>query len=92
MAELSLSGDGNARENLSAIFSALASKGQGAIAQVMGISDSSMSRWKSDEIPVMAKFLGALGLKVVPETHVCVDPEYLRSLRTFARKGLEADQ
>ena len=88
MSELSLSGSGNARETLAVILSALATKGQGAIAQVMGVSDSSMSRWKSDEIPVMAKFLGALGLKVVPEAYVMVDPEYLHSLRTLAKVGL----
>lgn len=89
MAELSVPVDENARETLSVILQALAGKGQGPMAQVMGISDSSMSRWKSDEIPVMAKFLTALDLKIVPDTFVCVDPEYLKALRTLARVGLE---
>jgi hypothetical protein len=71
---------------------ALSEKGQGPIAQVMGVSDSSMSRWKSDEIPVMAKFLGALDLNVYPKSFVVVDPEYLRALRTMARIGLESDK
>jgi hypothetical protein len=90
MPELSISSDGKARETLAVIFQALSAKGQGAIAKAMDISDSSMSRWKSDEIPVMAKLLCALELKIVPETFTCVDPEYLRSLRVLARKGLEA--
>jgi hypothetical protein len=92
MAELSISGDGIARENLSAIFQALSEKGQGAVAQVMGVSDSSMSRWKSDEIPVMAKFLTALELNVYPNTFVVVDPAYLAALRTLARVGLETSK
>ena len=89
MAELSISSDGIARETLAFILQSLSAKGQGAVAQVMGISDSSISRWKADEIPVMARFLTALDLKVIPNDYVCVDPEYLRSLRTLARAGLE---
>ncbi len=92
MAELSIASDGKARESLAFIFQSLAAKGQGAVAQLMGISDSSMSRWKSDEIPVMAKFIAGLDLKIVPDAFVCVDPEYLRSLRTLARRELEARQ
>lgn len=89
MAELSISGDGNAREILQVIFQALAAKGQGAVAQVMGISDSSISRWKADEIPVMAKFITALDLKIVPSTFICVDPAYLNALQVLARQALE---
>jgi len=88
MAELSLAGDGKTRENLYVIFSALSSKGQGTVATHMGISDSSMSRWKSDEIPVMAKFLTALDLNIYPSHFVVVDPEEWKALRTLARKGL----
>lgn len=88
MAELSIASDGKARETLGVIFQALSAKGQGAIAQAMGISDSSMSRWKSEEIPVMAKLMGALDLKVVPESWVIIDAEYLRALRTLARREL----
>ena len=89
MAELSFSLDGSARENLSAILQALAEKGQGVVAQIMGVSDSSMSRWKSDEIPVMAKFLTALGLSVYPSSYVVVDPAYLQSLKVLAKVGLQ---
>ncbi len=89
MAELSISGDGIARESLSAILQALSEKGQGAVAQVMGVSDSSMSRWKSDEIPVMARLLAALDLNVYPKSFVVVDPEYLHALRVLARRDLE---
>lgn len=89
MPELSLSSDGIARESLSTIFHALSEKGQGSVAQTMGISDSSMSRWKSDEIPVMARLLAALDLNVYPKSFIVVDPEYLNALRVLARVGLE---
>ena len=85
-----------AEKNLSAILKALASFGQARLAEKMGVSESLISRQKSEgHLAKTAEMLAHLGLKVVPEGVQCFDPEYVEHLRALAQLGLRqpsADQ
>lgn len=85
-----------ARKNEAAILRALASLGQAHLAELMGVSESLISRQKSEgHLAKTAEMLAHLGLKVVPERMQCFDPEYVEHLRALAQLGLRqpsADQ
>lgn len=79
----------SARKNETAILHALAEVSQKAVADRLGVSESTVSRMKSDgQIENMAGFLAAMGLKVVPERAETFDPAYIDALRTLARRGV----
>lgn len=46
----------------------------GAVAAAMGVSDSTVSRIKTERMEEVIGFLAFLGLKVVPAEFKCVDP------------------
>lgn len=85
-----------ARKNEAAILKALAGFGQTRLADLMGVSESQISRQKSSgDLSKTAEMLAHLGLKVVPERMQCFDPEYVEHLRALAQLGLRqpsADQ
>ena len=87
---------GLARKNEALILKALASFGQARLAELMGVSESLISRQKSEgHLAKTAEMLAHLGLKVVPERMQCFDPEYVEHLRALAQLGLRqpsADQ
>lgn len=79
------------RKNESAILHALASVGQANLATGMEVSESFISRLKSNgDLGKTAKMLALLGLKVVPTSMVCFDPQYVEHLRALAKIGLNA--
>ena len=79
-----------ARKSLTAILQRLASVGQKPLGEALARSETWISRWKSDDSESCADLLAALGLKVVPAEHECYSPEFIRSLRYFARIGMES--
>ena len=85
-----------ARKNEALILKALASFGQAHLAEKMGVSESLISRQKSEgQLTKTAEMLAHLGLKVVAEGVQCFDPEYVEHLRALAQLGLRqpsADQ
>ncbi len=46
----------------------------GSVATAMGVSDSTVSRIKTERLEEVVLFLVHLGLKVVPSEFKCVDP------------------
>lgn len=46
----------------------------GAVAAAMGVSDSTVSRIKTERLEECLTFLAHLGLKVVPAEFKCVEP------------------
>lgn len=64
--------DGRARKNTEIILQSMRATTLGAIAKYSGISDSTLSRWLSENIVGLGKVLAFLGLKVVPMTMFCV--------------------
>ena len=89
---LSQEAHARAREFESLILSRLLSAGQKTIADAIGLSESTVSRWKEGEIERWSKVLALLGLQLVPEQAVVVNADYLRSLETLAELGLRAEK
>lgn len=90
--QLSPEQDARAREFESLILSQLLSTGQKPIADAIGVSESTVSRWKEGEIERWCKVLALLGLQVVPQSVVVTTVEYLRSVETLAELGLRAEK
>jgi len=80
-----------ARKNLSALLRALASVGQKPVADALEVSEATVSRLKSEHLEGLCNLLGVLGQKVVSDDSHWYSEEYIRSLRYFAKVGLERD-
>lgn len=80
-----------ARTNEAEILRALAAIGQCRVAEALDVSETRVSRWKSEgEIAKTADMLAVLGLQVVPVTNLTVEANVLEALRVLAAKGLGA--
>lgn len=77
------------RKNLSAILQALASAGQAPVAKAVGVSESTISRLKSNDLEMFCKVLAALNLKCVNANHKVYDRAYIDSLKYLAGIGLD---
>lgn len=80
---------GRSRKIAALILQRLSSVGQVQLAEALGSSEASISRWKTDQIDQCAKALAALGLKVVPEDARCYRPEAIEAIFTLARMQVE---
>ncbi|OCG65289.1 hypothetical protein A9G48_00550 [Gilliamella sp. wkB18] len=92
MEKLSNKTNERARKIESIILQRLAEKTQTTIAIELGMSESKISRLKNDDIPVIAKLITCLGLKVVPDDSLEVSQAELKSIKTLAKKYLEIDE
>ena len=64
-----------ARKGVQLALLALQEPGKaGAVAAAMGVSDSTVSRLKTERLEEVVLLLAHLGLKVVPSDFRCVDP------------------
>jgi hypothetical protein len=77
------------RKVTSIVLQGLARHGQVHVAQALGVSESTVSRMKTEDIPRMAGLLVACGLKVVPAEFRCYRPDTIDALLTLARDRLE---
>ena len=63
-----------------------------AVSEAIGGDETLISRFKSGErglrIEQIGPFLEAVGLKLVANDEVTVDPKYLESLRNLAARGI----
>lgn len=90
--------DARSRKSLQVLLNALASKGQRTVAAELGISETAISRMKSEgDLQRFAQLLTALGYKPVPVGAKCITPERvaeieaeIANLRYWARRGIEA--
>ena len=83
-----------ARKNEAAMIRALASVGQKRVAEQLGISESTVCRWKDGDLEKTARSMAAMGLKVVPEDAEIIGREDLESLIHAAKEwaaGLSVD-
>lgn len=91
MDTVSLKTDERARKIVTTILQALAEKGQVVVSKETNISETTISRWKTEDLEKAAKILVSVGYKVVPETSLEVSNTELLSLKTLAKKYLEID-
>lgn len=60
-----------------------------AVAAELNMSESTLSRWKSDDLERACGVIAAAGLKVVPASYRCMPDDELNALLTLARGRLE---
>ncbi|MDY1587013.1 CII family transcriptional regulator [Pseudomonas paraeruginosa] len=84
--------DARAREFESLVLNRLLSVGQKTVADAIGVSESTVSRWKEGEIERWCKVLALLDLQVVPMSAQCHPSEYIQALKTLAELGLQAEK
>lgn len=77
-----------ARKNLATILRNLASVGQAPLARDLSTSETTVSRWKSEQLEFTARALAALELKVVPTSVTCFDPKRINAVLELARAHL----
>lgn len=75
MTEVSTTPPERARKAVQAVLQRLQEPGTGvAVAAAMGVSESTVSRIKTERLEEVALFLACLGFKLVPAEFKCVDP------------------
>ncbi len=82
--------NGRAHEIQTAILGRMAEVGQSHVAEVAGVSDATVSRWKDGALEQAARILAALGLKLVPQDAQVQEPAYMASLEHLASMALAA--
>jgi DNA-binding XRE family transcriptional regulator len=94
MAELSLTPAERSRKAFSRVLQRLQDPGtQRNLANMLGVSESTISRIKTEKLEDALALLYQLGFKVVPQDRYCVPADYLHALQVMAREHmLRADQ
>ncbi len=59
------------------------------LAQALGVSESTISRTKTEKLEDAMTLLYQMGFKVVPEHMKCYPAEYVRALHTMAKLHLD---
>ena len=80
--------DERSRKNLTLILQSLASIGQARLAEGMRVSEATISRWKEAQAEQCAHALALMGLKVVPTTVRCFDPNQIGAILTLAKERM----
>jgi len=65
------------------ILSALSNAGQVEVAKLLGIHESTVSRFKDGHIETFSNLLAALDLKLVPTSFRTIDPERMKAFCTL---------
>ena len=68
----------------------LADVSQTRMAESLGVSESTVSRWKDAEIEKVALYLASLGLKVVPFDANLITADEVSAMRILSMRGLRA--
>lgn len=61
------------------------------LAQVMGVSEATISRTKTEKLEDALALLYQLGFKVVEQDRHCVPADYLHALQVMAREHMRHD-
>lgn len=78
-----------ARKGMQLALRALQEPGKaGALAVSMGLSDSTVSRIKTERLEEVLLFLAYLGIKAVPSEYQCVDPKTFAAFEVLYAKAM----
>ena len=82
----------SARKIESAIMKRMHSVGQKQVAEAIGMSESTISKWvgPSGTLEKFCQILAFLDLKVAPTTDILFDPARLEALMLLAQDGVDA--
>lgn len=81
-----------AQKNHTTILRHLASTGQVRVAEILGLNESTVSRWKDGELEKIGKMLAALGLRVVDMNMRCYPADKLQAIFTLAKAHMDSMQ
>lgn len=79
------------RRNHTTILRAMALVSQKRVAELVGVSDTTISRLKDDDLERLAAILAACNLVAQPNSFKSVDPDRLRALTILAREALDRE-
>lgn len=77
-----------AQKNHSVLLRAIAKVSGKRVAELIGVSETTMSGIRSDQIERFAAVVAACGLKLAPATDETYDEDYISALKTLAVIGL----
>ena len=78
------------RRNASMLAKSMASTSQRRVAELMGISETTLSEMKADgKLDRLGALIAACGLKLAPAAEQTFDAPYIAALRTLATIGLQ---
>jgi transcriptional regulator with XRE-family HTH domain len=82
-----------ARKNERAILRALSERGkQQELAETLGVSDSTISRWKDGDLEKFSNLLAACKLKVVATDRVCVREDEYKTMTRITSRALSNEK
>lgn len=91
MSELSRTPSERSRKAYSNVLQAMQDPGtQRNVAQVLGVSESTVSRTKTEKLEDAITLLYHLGFKVVPQDMRCFPSDYVQALHALARMHVES--
>lgn len=76
------------RKYLALVLQRLSSAGQNAVAEQIGTSEATVSRFVSGELERACQILAVLGLKVVPVEMKCYPKDQLDAILLLAKAGM----
>ena len=79
------------KRNMSTILKAMAHVSQAKVAELIGVSGTTISRMKEDDLERLASILAACNLVAMPRSFKSVDPDRLRALTILAKDALERE-
>lgn len=80
-----------ARRNHTVLIRCLAEVSQSRVAELIGVSQTTMSGIKADQLERFAALIAACGLKLAPVTDQTFDETYISALKTLAAVGLRSE-
>ena len=80
-----------ARKGVALVLRRLQEPGtQAAIAAAMGVSESTVSRLKNEHLEGVAMLLAHAGIKLVPASSRCFDPDYIDAVLRLAKAHMKS--
>ena len=79
-----------AQRNHSALLRGLAEVGQRRVADLIGVSESTVSGMKNDQLERFSALLAACGLKAVPSSERSLGDDHIQALETLAAMALRS--
>ncbi len=86
--KLSPEQDARARKNYQQLMQKLASVGNLAVAEAIGVDESTISRMKPEKFQEFARILAVLDLKIVPNEMKCFDEKEIGAILQLARSRM----
>lgn len=79
------------RKIVQVVLQRLAQRTAARVADAVGTSESTVSRFSSEHLDKVAAIFAELGLKVVPAEYKCYEPGYIEALHRLAQEQLKAE-